>query len=328
MNTIDPGILAKLDREALGDGAAPASPASDLRHGGYWLAPDPELRLAVKVSLITGRPLLLSGPSGTGKSSLARAISETLGWTYYQTVVTSQTRLDELIGSVDLVRRLHTAELAGRVEGMTFPTGLDAFLEPGVLWWAFDPASAAVEGRPAGSPRPDPGVPARQASADASAVVLIDEIDKAEPDVPNNLLVPLGSLELPVDGRAAPVVPRRPRPPLICITSNQEREMPPAFLRRCVQVELGFLPPDALVRIAGHHVPEAPSPLVAELRQRLFGGDDHNPGVSTAEFIDAVRAAHGLGLDADAAPEVWERFQRVITAGRPGAGSQPGARRP
>lgn len=314
---IDRSTLDKLDPPELGDGVPLGETVGDDRSGTYWLLVDPRLRLGIKVALITGRPLLLLGPSGTGKSSLARAISETLGWTYYEKVVTSQTRLDDLVGSVDVVRRLHVAELAGRIgDGSEFPKGLEAFIEPGVLWWAFDPKTAAGVGREDGDPRSDPGVPARTPAANPGAVVLIDEIDKAEPDVPNNLLVPLGSRRFRPEGLDYDIVPTRPHGPLICITSNKEREMPPAFLRRCVEMELPFLAPEHLVAVAQKHLPDVAPTLAQTVRKRLLPGPE-NTTVSTAEFIDAVRAADMIDGANDEQAPIWDDLESVL---RPSAG--------
>lgn len=286
----------------------PRGEAADDRRGHFWLITDPKILLAVKVALVTGRPLLVEGPSGSGKSALARAVGETLGWTYYETVVTSQTRLDHLTGWVDLIQRLHRAEVAGRDggdAGERLP-GLGAFVQPGVLWWALDPESAAAAG-PGGNP--DPGIAARRPGGDGGVVVLIDEIDKAEPDIPNNLLVPLGSWELRVEGRDEPVRLRRPLWPLVVITSNRERDMPPAFLRRCVRLHLTFPAPADLVRIAGRHT-GVDEDLVRFVADKLLVGPE--PNVSPAEFVDAVRAADGLGLDARADPKLWEDVRSII----------------
>lgn len=282
-----------------------AEEAGDDRRGHYWLITDERVLLAVKVALITGRPLLVEGPSGSGKSALARAVSETLGWTYYETVVTSQTHLDGLTGWVDLIQRLHQAEVAGRVQNTPLP-GLDAFVQPGVLWWALDPGSAAEAGQ---SPNPDPGIRARRPADDDGAVVLIDEIDKAEPDLPNNLLVPLGSWELRIEGRTEPVTLQRSLRPLVFITSNRERDMPPAFLRRCVVLKLTYPTRDELIEIARQHVGTRDE-LIEIVRDRLVPGADHH--VSPAEFVDAVRAADGLGLNAQASQETWQAVRSIV----------------
>jgi len=301
---------------AAGDATVLATTGDD-RRGHYWLITDPKALMAVKVALITGRPLLVEGPSGSGKSALARAVSESLGWTYYDTVVTSQTRLEQLTGWVDLVQRLHHAEAAGRHDDGPLP-GLGAFVQPGVLWWAIDPASAAAAGR---GGHDDPGRPARRPAPGGGAVVLVDEIDKAEPDLPNNLLVPLGSWELRIEGRTDPVGLARAQHPLVVVTSNRERDMPPAFLRRCVTLALGYPTPAELVEIASHHVPDA-GELAKLVCDRLAVDDDHR--VSPAEFIDAVRAAAGLGLDAASSRATWEAVRSIVL----GTGAGTGLGRP
>jgi MoxR-like ATPase len=296
------------DTKAFGTGE-PTGEAGDDRRGHFWLITDHRVLLAVKIALVTGRPLLVEGESGSGKSALARAVSETLGWTYYETVVTSQTRLDQLTGWVDLVRRLHHAEMAGRDERAGPLPGLDAFVQPGVLWWALDPVSAAGAG--AGpEPNRDPGIVARQPAGDGGAVVLLDEIDKAEPDVPNNLLVPLGSWELRIEGLTEPVKLERPLQPLVVISSNRERDMPPAFLRRCVRLRLGYPSRSALIEIAARHVQESDDELVELVASNILRGEA--PQVSPAEFVDAVRAAAGLGLDRSSTAGLWEDVRSIV----------------
>jgi MoxR-like ATPase len=299
------GVLQRIESTRAFGSGTPSGAAGDDRRGHFWLVTDDKVLLAVKVALITGRPLLVEGPSGSGKSALARAVSESLGWTYYETVVTSQTRIDSLTGWVDLVQRLHQAEIASRAESGPLP-GLEAFVQPGVLWWALDPESAASTGQ---TTNRDPGAPARQATGDGGAVVLIDEIDKAEPDLPNNLLVPLGSWELRIEGRIEPVTLQRPQRPLVFVTSNQERDMPPAFLRRCVVLELAYPSREQLVEIAGRHLGVAHE-LIELVADQLVPDKDHQ--VSPAEFVDAVRAADGLGLDAHASSETWRSVRSIV----------------
>jgi len=306
-----PELQAALERirapRSFGTGK-PQGEAADDRRGHFWLITDKKVLLAVKVALVTGRPLLVEGPSGTGKSALARAVSETLGWTYYEKVVTSQTRLDHLTGWVDLIQRLHRAEVAGRDGGDTDERlpGLEAFVQPGVLWWALDPESARTAGP---GDNTDPGLAARRPAGDGGVVVLVDEIDKAEPDIPNNLLVPLGSWELRVEGRDEPVELRRPLWPLVVVTSNRERDMPPAFLRRCVVLRLEFPKRADLMRIAGRHT-GVDDDLVKLVADKLLIGTE--PNVSPAEFVDAVRAADGLDLDEHTDAKLWEDVRSIV----------------
>ena len=283
------------------------------------------MRLAVQVALVTARPLLLEGPSGSGKSSLARALANTLGWMYYETVITSHTRLEEMTGYVDVVRRLHMAELAGRRPELTFPRGLASFVQPGALWWAFDPLSAArcAAGSDSSSDvdaeaARDPGIwPQPSAEDPASAVVLIDEIDKADPDLPNNLLVPLGSYELRIEGISQGVKVTRRHRPLVVITTNQERDLSPAFLRRCVVMRVGLPRPAELVEIALGHVDVTRS-FAQEVCDRLFEPASVNDWMSPAEFVDAVRAARAL-LGRPDAELLWEQARAIL--GWPHAGT-------
>jgi MoxR-like ATPase len=298
------------EAEAFGRGN-PTGEAGDDRRGHFWLITGRRTLVAVQAALLTGRPLLVEGPSGTGKSALARAVSESLGWTYYETVVTSQTRLDTLTGWVDLIQRLHQAELASRAGGDDVLPGLEAFVKPGVLWWALDPASAATAGK---GDNADIGTRARNPASEDGAVVLIDEIDKAEPDLPNNLLVPLGSWELRVEGRAKPVGLTRSVRPLVVITSNQERDMPPAFLRRCVKLRLGYPHGDALSTIAHRHVIDVDDETVKLVRSKFVA--EPNEDVSPAEFIDAVRAVQGLRIDGASSEEVWRDLESIVLGHR------------
>jgi MoxR-like ATPase len=162
------------------------------------------------------------------------------------------------------------------------------------------------------------------------AVVLIDEIDKADPDVPNALLVPLGSSQFVVRETQAPVRARRnsesgrarqplAAPVLIVITSNGERELPPAFLRRCVAHELAAPKEDRLEEIAQAHAAlEGRQLRGPELRRvkdlagqtvaiRKELNDMGRKGAGTAEFLDAVRASRELRIG-PANKEAWDRL--------------------
>ncbi len=257
------------------------------------------LILDVNVALATGRPLLVRGASGNGKSSLAKAVAEHMGRGMHRITVTSRTRSEDLLWEVDLVRRLHDAQ-AGGLEGDMGP-----YVRPGVLWWAFDPMGAT---RQENRFRERAGLDALDVPATAQpGVVLLDEIDKAEPDVPNNLLVPLGSLEFEVAPTGENVVAQGV--PLIVVTTNEERELPPAFLRRCVETRIEPLAAAHLAEIAQLHVPGADAGVVADaaaLAEELTA--------SVAEFLDLVRAVGELGIsqgDAD-----WQDVKRAVLARR------------
>jgi MoxR-like ATPase len=143
-------------------------------------------------------------------------------------------------------------------------------------------------------------------------VVLIDEIDKAEPDVPNNLLVPLGSLQFQVEETQFEVKTKRELAPLVFITSNAERELPPAFLRRCIQIELR--PPDraGLVEIGYAHFPEFGRPPLAKIADHLdkareAAGRPDPPGAP--EFLDTVRACREMQIQPGSAE--WDALVQV-----------------
>jgi MoxR-like ATPase len=182
-------------------------------------------------------------------------------------------------------------------------------VQPGVLWWAFDSKSAQAQGLlldDTGKIQADRyGVKMET----ERAVVLLDEIDKADPDVPNNLLVPLGSYEFQVIETGTRVRLAHADPPAVFITTNGERELPNAFLRRCVVLELKHDEhyEDWLVKIARAHFGAKNLDLHKALAQRVGeeakNTDRQTP--STAEYLDAVQACSALGATTANHP-AWE----------------------
>ncbi|HET6976133.1 MAG TPA: MoxR family ATPase [Pyrinomonadaceae bacterium] len=241
-----------------------------------------EIELAVNVALATGRPLLVRGPSGSGKSSLARSIAHKLGWRYYEFNVTSRTNAQDLLWTFDSVQRLNDA-----MDSNTPMKDRSEYLKPGVLWWAFDRESASkFKSSEPFSPQPD----------SVGSVVLIDEIDKAEPDVPNNLLIPVGSLWFPVDEIDQQVKASTEHPPLIVITTNDERQLPSAFLRRCVVQKLTAPLELRLKAIAVKHFGERNDTLYEALAKEIVEAakNGERPEPNAAEFLDAVWACISL----------------------------------
>lgn len=280
-----------------------------------------EIELAVNVALVTGRPLLVRGRSGCGKSSLARCVANKLGRRYYEIVVTSRTQAADFLYRSDLVRRLNDAQA-----GQSLPDALFPYVDPGKLWWAFDPASAARRGGTEAemkalglAPLADPAIRPVSGSGD-DAVVLIDEIDKADPDVPNDLLVPLGSFEFNV-----PEIDRRiatRRKPFLILTSNEERSLSPAFLRRCVELAIPSPAVSDLVEIGEMHFPDANKELLGNIAA-ICGAPDastresdpmgiDSPGPSVAEFLDLTAACIQLKIEPDADSQSWEEIRRIV----------------
>jgi MoxR-like ATPase len=318
----------------------------DRRDGEVYVTSQ-DVNLAVDVALATGRPLLVRGEPGSGKSTLAPFVAKDRVWRYYEHVVTSRTQATDLLWSFDSVRRLADAQTlsqGGRLNDFRY-------VEPGVLWWAFAPVSAARRGafgraRQLTGPRRqavDPMYDTNKGRSPDHAVVLIDEIDKADPDMPNSLLVPLGSSEFvvtetgtrvgkeppttaPQDGKSAPQ-DSGPSRHLIVVTTNEERELPEAFLRRCVILTLPAPTVDWLVRVAGEHVSksggmftESTESLARALAEELMKTREAavrqavRPP-STAEFLDALRACVGLEISLDS-PQ-WALVRELTLAKRP-----------
>lgn len=293
---------------------AGAAGPGDRRDGGVYVYDDATI-LAVRVALATGRPLLVRGPSGCGKSSLARHAARVLRWRYYEKVITSRTQAQDLLWDVDHLRRLQDAQ-AGRLRG-----GHERYIRPGVLWWAFDQASAARQARRArstvrGGGRLDPNL----GDDHPRAVVLLDEIDKADPDIPNNLLVPMGSLLFQVEETGEVVRTTEGLAPLVVITTNNERELPAAFLRRCVELKLEAPRGERLRAIAGRHFTEMTDDEIKEVADRVeaVAGDSADPP-SPAELLDTIRAVRSL--EEQGLTPAWDDLLRV-TVGKHGRAAQ------
>jgi MoxR-like ATPase len=262
--------------------------------------------LAVNAALSLKRALLVSGEPGSGKSSLARNIAAVLCWRYYEKVVTSRTQAQDLLWEFDALRRVGDAQA-----GQQHLRPRDQYVEPRVLWWAFNPGDAerggaAIDGPVFVNPSPagDPN----------AAVVLVDEIDKADPDVPNDLLEILEARRFTVE-ETQHRVEQGDRQVLMIITTNRERELPPAFIRRCVCLSLGEPTEEWLVDVASRWLPGVPEPFLKKmateimgLRQTARAAGARAPSI--AEYLDALRACADLTIETR--DRVWEETKQLL----------------
>lgn len=199
---------------------------------------------ALRAAEACSRPLLIRGAPGVGKSQTARAAAAFAKRPFLSAVIDGRTEPSDLKWRFDAVGRLADAQV--KEPGQSLP-GEASYLEPQSLWWAYDWAGAALQGShtrravlagkthgdrlPAAQPpgwRPDTG----------RAVLLIDEIDKADPDLPNALLEVLANKGFPVPYTGKFVACSEHNRPVVVITTNEERELPNAFLRRCLVLTL------------------------------------------------------------------------------------------
>lgn len=281
-----------------------------------------KVKIAVDIALTINRPLLVAGVPGSGKSRLAEAMAAVLGWNYLNYTVTSRTRLEDLTADFDHLQRLSDANAK---EG----TGIKpdwAYYKPGLFWWAFDKESAIRRG---GSQEESKDLKVMLSYPGKSnlrnenkTVLLIDEIDKAEPDLPNDLLEALDRRRF-FDPKGELINAKPGLELLTIITTNGERELPGAFVRRCVTLYLDEPKQPELEKIAHDHFShqefeldkESFEEIVSTLAKKIISlravteKQDRRPA-STGEFLDAVRATAELkkGLD----DQVWKRVEQSI----------------
>src|SRR5512142_481368 len=198
----------------------------------------PDLKLAVNAALVLTRPLLVKGEPGTGKTLLAETVATALGRPLHQWHIKSTTKAQQGLYEYDAVSRLRDSQLGdGRVADIA------NYIKRGVLWEAFDSATPAV--------------------------VLIDEIDKADIEFPNDLLRELDRMEFFVYETRDTI--RARHRPIIFITSNNEKELPDAFLRRCFFHYIRFPDKETMQAIVDVHFPGVKKRLVQEAMEVFFG---------------------------------------------------------
>jgi MoxR-like ATPase len=261
---------------------------------------------AVNAAIAASRPLLVRGEPGIGKSQLARAAAKKLGRAFVTHVVDSHTESRDLMWTFDAVSRLAEAQLAGSLRqdlaDARRELAIENYLHPGPLWWAFDWAGAErqrISAKGRAPSQPDGG------DWRKGCVLLLDEIDKAESEVPNGLLEALGAREFTPFGCSEPVRASG-HPPLVLITTNEERALPDAFLRRCLVLHLR-LPEDETQLIdflaergRAHFRQEIDETVLRAAAKMLF--DDRQNAIRNqitplpgqAEYLDLLRATLGL----------------------------------
>jgi MoxR-like ATPase len=218
-----------------------------------------DLRLAVNASVALQRPLLIKGEPGTGKTMLAEEVAAGLGKTLIQWHIKSTTKAQQGLYEYDAVSRLRDSQLGdGKVEDVS------QYIKKGKLWEAF--------------------------TAEEQVVLLIDEVDKADIEFPNDLLVELDRMEFFVYETGETV--KAKHRPIIIITSNNEKELPDAFLRRCFFHFINFPNKETMKDIIDVHYPDIQSSLVQEALEVFFELREI-PGLkkkpSTSELIDWLK---------------------------------------
>jgi MoxR-like ATPase len=303
--------------QSLADNHARALPAEGGLPASWHLWRKTEVN-AIILALAAQRPLLICGEPGTGKSQLARAAKVALNWALTRTTLHARTEVADLLYQFDAVRRLADAQVPDRLQGD------EAYWQPQALWLAFDWQGAHAFGSlrakcgADGSQTSAPAVPA----APTGQVLLFDEIDKAPAEVPNGLLDVLGERRFSVPGLGLEVVASgRENWPLIIFTSNGEKDLPDAFVRRCVVLshasEQGEGYRQFLLRHGNAHfgpgreagveidsglLEAAAGQLMEDRKQAQLAGA-YVPGL--AEYLDLLYALHELAPGDTAAQADW-----------------------
>ncbi len=261
--------------------------------------------LAIRSALAAQRPLLVRGEPGAGKSQLARAAAEALGRLFLSEVVSAHSESQDLQWRYDAVGRLGDAQaMVGTGSNACNQLSHKKYLSPGVLWWVFN-WETALQQHTDGNDQTSKPIPPKKWKPIKGSVLLIDEIDKADAELPNGLLETLGNGAFSVPWLDYPVTTQANTPtPLVMITTNEERELPAAFLRRCLVLNL-HLPEkrqafiDTLVRRGKMHfdtqchegVYQEAARQIWEDREAL-GAGVARPG--QAEYIDMLRIVKEL----------------------------------
>ena len=229
-----------------------------------------ELALAVNAAITLERPLLIKGEPGTGKTMLAEEVANSLGKSLIRWHVKSTTKAQQGLYEYDAVSRLRDSQLGdARVED------INNYIKRGVLWDAFE--------------------------AKEKPVLLIDEVDKADIEFPNDLLLELDKMEFYVYETKQNIVSKER--PIVIITSNNEKDLPDAFLRRCFFHYIRFPDEETMKSIIEVHFPKIKKKLVDSALKSFFEVREV-PGIkkkpSTSELLDWIK----LLMAEDISPEL------------------------
>ena len=226
-----------------------------------------DLKLAVNAAVTLQRPLLVKGEPGTGKTRLAQEVAASLGMPYFEWHVKSTTKAQQGLYEYDAVSRLRDSQL-----GDSKVKDIANYIVKGKLWECFE--------------------------SDVRPLLLIDEIDKADIEFPNDLLRELDQMEFYVY-ETKQLVKARHRP-VIIITSNNEKELPDAFLRRCFFHYIRFPDKDTMQKIVDVHHPDIKKNLLKEAMEAFFGLREL-PGLkkkpSTSELLDWMKLLMAEDID-------------------------------
>lgn len=248
---------------------------------------------AVRAALASGRPLLVRGEPGTGKSQLARAAAKVLERKFLCQVVDGQTEVQDLWYRFDAVSRLGQAQVLSVARRTNVQKELNplAYLSPGILWWAFDWENASKHKCKHPMYRPDES---DRGDHNKGVVLLLDEIDKADAALPNSLLETLdnGKFHVPWLNKAIGADPKQGIiRPLVVITTNEDRQLPGAFVRRCLVLDLSLPKDKALLTqfLKIRAVLHFPAQMPHGKPVRLTEGDSSNGKLSDkSRFTDEV----------------------------------------
>jgi MoxR-like ATPase len=226
-----------------------------------------DLKMAVNAAVILGRPLLIKGEPGTGKTQLAIEVARALERPLYEWHIKSTSKAQQGLYDYDALARLRDSQL-----GDERVRDIGNYIVKGRLWEAFE--------------------------AETQPVLLIDEIDKADIEFPNDLLRELDRMEFYVYETRALI--RARQRPIVIITSNNEKELPDAFLRRCFFHYIRFPDPATMERIVRVHYPTLKQELLTEALNAFFRVRE-TPGLkkkpSTSELIDWLKLLLAEDID-------------------------------